>query len=141
MAITQRKGAFKDFDPSKMLPGELAVVRSGDPASPTGRTLYVCFEPGIVKRIVSYEDFENEFRAASDEIRAQFQANIQAAISAANNAASAASVSKQAADQAAARANEAAAACEGLTDNQRVTALEQQMAQVIAALANTLATE
>ncbi len=72
MAIQHRHGEFKDFDSNKMVTAELAVVTSGDPASPTGRTLYICFAPGIVKRIVSYEDFENELQNATEEIQQAF---------------------------------------------------------------------
>ena len=80
MAIQHRHGEFKDFDPNKMVTAELAVVTSGDPASPTGRTLYICFAPGVVKRIVSYEDFENELQNATEEIQQAFTEEIRRAI-------------------------------------------------------------
>lgn len=110
MAIQNRRGAFADFDPAKMVPGELAVVLSGDPASDTGRTLYICFAPGVVKRIVSYEDFETELQNATEEIQEAFTADVQAAINNAIAATSAANAAQQAATLAAAAANEAATA-------------------------------
>lgn len=59
MAIQNRRGSFDDFDPTKMVAGEFAVVQDDDPDSSTGRSLYVCFEPGVVKRIADYEDIQD----------------------------------------------------------------------------------
>lgn len=110
MAIQHRHGEFKDFDPNKMVTAELAVVTSGDPASPTGRTLYICFAPGIVKRIVSYEDFENELQNATEEIQQAFTQEIRTAISNSIAATNAADEAKEAADLAAEAARKAAEA-------------------------------
>lgn len=110
MAIQLRRGSYADFDPNKMLAGELAVVTSGDPASNTGRTLYVCFAPGIVKRIVSYEDFENELSAATEEIQEAFTGDIQAKIAACTAAITAANNAQASANEAAEAANAAAEA-------------------------------
>ena len=110
MAIQHRHGEFKDFDPNKMVTAELAVVTSGDPASPTGRTLYICFAPGIVKRIVSYEDFENELQNATEEIQQAFTKEIRTAISNSIAATNAANEAKEAADLAAEAARKAAEA-------------------------------
>lgn len=110
MAIQHRHGEFKDFDPNKMVTAELAVVTSGDPASPTGRTLYICFAPGIVKRIVSYEDFENELQNATEEIQQAFTQEIRTAIENSIAATNAANEAKEAADLAAEAARKAAEA-------------------------------
>lgn len=110
MAIQHRHGEFKDFDPNKMVTAELAVVASGDPASPTGRTLYICFAPGVVKRIVSYEDFENELQNATEEIQQAFTQEIRTAISNSIAATNAANEAKEAADLAAEAARKAAEA-------------------------------
>ena len=110
MAIQHRHGDFKDFDPNKMVTAELAVVTSGDPASPTGRTLYVCFAPGVVKRIVSYEDFENELQNATEEIQQAFTQEIRTAITNSIAATNAANEAKEAADLAAEAARKAAEA-------------------------------
>lgn len=110
MAIQHRHGEFKDFDPNKMVAAELAVVTSGDPASPTGRTLYICFAPGVVKRIVSYEDFENELQNATEEIQKAFTKEIRTAISNSIAATNAANEAKEAADLAAEAARKAAEA-------------------------------
>ncbi|MDO5539400.1 MAG: hypothetical protein Q4F83_04920 [Eubacteriales bacterium] len=163
MAIQNRRGDYADFDPQKMLPGEWATVLSGDPNSADGMSVYMCFKAGIVKRMATYEDMVENVQAVSgDAIAAQIQAAIDGAIKAcetatasantaranadkatqaANDAASLASQSKTDADAATERAIAAAEACEGLTDNTRVAALEKQMAQVIETLKNVLSTE
>ena len=163
MAIQNRRGPYNKFDPQKMLPGEWAVVLEGDVNATDGRAVYMCFAAGDVKRMATYEDMVDNIREASgDAIAEQIQAAIGGAIQActtaatqANNAANnangavqdanaaalAANQSKTAADAAAQRAIAAAQACEGLTDNTRVTALENQMQQVIAALGKTLSIE
>lgn len=110
MAIQHRHGEFKDFDPNKMVTAEIAVVTSGDSASPTGRTLYICFAPGIVKRIVSYEDFENELQNATEEIQQAFTQEIRTAISNSIAATNAANEAKEAAELAAEAARKAAEA-------------------------------
>lgn len=56
MAIQMRRGAYAAFDPSKLVPGELAVVLSGDPDVTDGKSLYVCFAAGDVKRVATWED-------------------------------------------------------------------------------------
>lgn len=65
MAIQMRRGLYEDFDPTKMIAGEIAVVTGGDPASTTGRAIYVCFEAGVVKRIVDYDDIGDEIAQAA----------------------------------------------------------------------------
>lgn len=56
MAIQYRRGQFSDFDPSKLKPGEPAVVLSGDPDSTDGQSVYFCFNAGNVKRMATYDD-------------------------------------------------------------------------------------
>ena len=50
--IQHRRGAAKDFDASKMLPGELAVTTDGS------RKVYAAFAPGDVKELASKEEVE-----------------------------------------------------------------------------------
>lgn len=65
MAIQHRRGDYGDFDPSKMKPGEPAVVLTNDPTATDGKAAYIAFGPGSVKRL-----------ATSDELS---DANVQAA--------------------------------------------------------------
>lgn len=68
MAIKHRRGNYSDFDPGQMVAGEVAVVLSGDPSSPDGRTYYACFQPGHVKRLMTLEDLQKEIDAVVDDI-------------------------------------------------------------------------
>lgn len=68
MAIQHRRGEYKDFDKNKLIPGELAFVLSGDPESTTGRALYACFGENAVKRMTTYDDFENEVSNISESL-------------------------------------------------------------------------
>lgn len=54
MAIQNRRGLKKDFDPTKMLPGEFAVSIDSETEN---QIVWMCFAPGVVKRIGTYEDF------------------------------------------------------------------------------------
>lgn len=53
MAIQVRRGKEADFDANKMLPGEWAV-------SLDTKYVRMCFAPGIVLRMASYESFESD---------------------------------------------------------------------------------
>lgn len=90
MAKQIRYGAYEDFKPEKMVTAELACVVSGDPAVSDGRSVYVCFTPGVVKRLTTYADFERELEAESEEIRSQFTQDIKDAIQGALDAKNAA---------------------------------------------------
>ena len=56
MAIQNRRGKFTKFDPSRMVPGEWAVVLDEDPSAKDGRSVYICFAAGSVKRMSTHED-------------------------------------------------------------------------------------
>ncbi len=152
MAIQSRRGPYNKFDTQKMLPGEWAVVLEGDTNAVDGMAAYMCFKAGVVKRMATYEDMVDNIRESSGEIiAAQIETAVSGAIKAcetaaskantsktnadtaaknANTATTAANKSKADADAAAQRANEAAEACEGIKDNTRITALENEMAQM-----------
>lgn len=112
MAITHRKGDYADFDPNKMLPGEIAVVRSGDPKARDGRSIYAAFEAGVVKRMATYEDMVENIEAATDEaakeVVKQAAAGLLAATESANEAANLANEKASDAQKAAASASSAA---------------------------------
>lgn len=57
MAIQMRRGAYAQFDPSKMLAGEWAVSIDNESQK---QMVYMCFAPGVVKRMATLEDFQNE---------------------------------------------------------------------------------
>lgn len=139
MAKQIRYGAYADFRPEKMVTAELACVTSGDPAVSDGMSLYICFSPGVVKRIATYADFEREIQNATQEIQDAFtedvQAAIQAAIEATNNANVAVTQANEAAEQAlsaaadAEEAAEAALAAAGGDISEKTVTFESQDAE------------
>lgn len=64
MAIQMRRGANSDFDPSKMLPGEIAVTTDGT------RKVYAAFQANDVKELASKDDVQgliNGFTSVVDK--------------------------------------------------------------------------
>lgn len=59
MAIQMRRGAYAQFDPSKMRAGEWAVSTDSDTLK---QQIWMCFAPGVVKRIGTIEDFDVEIK-------------------------------------------------------------------------------
>nr|DAI23664.1 MAG TPA: L SHAPED TAIL FIBER PROTEIN [Caudoviricetes sp.] len=59
MAIQMRRGAYAQFDPSKMKAGEWAVSTDSDTKK---QHIWMCFAPGIVKRMGTVEDFDIEIQ-------------------------------------------------------------------------------
>lgn len=70
MAIQVRRGYLKDFDPTKMLPGEWAVSID---SSTENQIVWMCFAPGVCKRIGTYEDFQNMIDEINGEIISEYQ--------------------------------------------------------------------
>ena len=119
MAIQTRRGIYDDFEPAKMLPGELATVTSGDPGANDGRSVYACFAAGDVKRMATYEDMQENISQATQDIQEDFTAQLtqkilqaDTAISQAQTATSAANIAAQGANEAKQEALEAAEAAE-----------------------------
>lgn len=61
MSIQMRRGDYTDFDPTKMVPGEFAVVQENDPDGNDGTAVYMCFTAGEVKRLIVDDDLLNIF--------------------------------------------------------------------------------
>jgi chemotaxis protein histidine kinase CheA len=59
MAIQMRRGAYAQFDPLKMRAGEWAVSTDSDTLK---QQIWMCFAPGVVKRIGTIEDFDVEIK-------------------------------------------------------------------------------
>lgn len=87
MAITMRKGPYDDFDPDKMLPGEWAVILANDPVVQDGKSVFICFSAGNVKRMATYEDMVSQFGDLTDDIVNQLTSQVNAVIIVANEAA------------------------------------------------------
>lgn len=91
MAIQHRRGVYANYDPTKMVPGEIAVVQSGDPASTDGKAIYIAITAGSVKRIALYDEMQNlvqnivlqQTQDIIDDIHEGVEADVQRAESAA----------------------------------------------------------
>ena len=95
MAIRERRGQQIDFNPDKMLPGEWAV-------SLDQKYIYMCFSPGDVRRMSTYEEMVQNIQGATEEVAALFTAEVQAAILEAMQSAADADLAAQAANTVAA---------------------------------------
>lgn len=112
MAIQMRRGVYSDFDPTKMVAGEWAIVTGGDPNTATGRAVYHCFAAGTVERVATYVDA----REIVFNSLAEIEEELNAAVEAANDAAEAAGDAASAASDAASAASDAADAAQAIVD-------------------------
>lgn len=134
MAIQMRRGAYVNFNPAKLMPGEWAVVVSGDSNAKDGKAAYICFAAGDVKRIATYEDMVDNVHDAVDQNNGAIIKEItDAANKASQQATGAASRANAAANQAIEIANSVALGSAGSSD---MAALKQQNAQLFQRLAN-----
>lgn len=69
MGIYVRRGMEADFDPEKMKPGEWAVSINTDRRK---QKIWMCFAPGVVKIMGTYEDFADQIEDATDEIKNKY---------------------------------------------------------------------
>lgn len=134
MAIQMRRGAYVNFNPAKLMPGEWAVVVSGDSNAKDGKAAYICFAAGDVKRVATYEDMVDNVHDAVDQNNGAIIKEItDAANKASQQATGAASRANAAANQAIEIANSVALGSAGSSD---MAALKQQNAQLFQRLAN-----
>lgn len=77
MAIRMRRGPYADMDPTKMIPGEWAVAIDSDTSK---QVIWMCFAPGIVKRMGTYEDFKKQIADATEDIKTEYLEEFQAII-------------------------------------------------------------
>ena len=125
MAIQNRRGVYSNFTPSKMVPGEFAVVQSGDPNAANGQAVYIAFQSGQAKRLATHEDIQTEIASATQEVAAEISQRIedavaddvQAAQTAASNASTSAQTANTKASEAAASATQAADTVANIIDN------------------------
>lgn len=134
MAIQMRRGAYVNFNPAKLMPGEWAVVVSGDSGAKDGKAAYICFAAGDVKRVATYEDMVDNVHDAVDQNNGAIIKEItDAANKSSQQASGAASRAYAAASQALQIANSVALGSAGSSD---MAALKQQNAQLFQRLAN-----
>lgn len=134
MAIQMRRGAYVNFNPAKLMPGEWAVVVSGDSGAKDGKAAYICFAAGDVKRVATYEDMVDNVHDAVDQNSGAIIKEItDAANKASQQASGAASRADAAANQALQIANSVSLGSAGSSD---MATLKQQNAQLFQRLAN-----
>lgn len=114
MAIQNRRGAYSNFAASKMVPGEFAVVQSGDPNGRDGQAVYIAFNAGQAKRLSTYEDMQSEIESATEDIVEQIEEGVADDVQAAQAAATTATTK---ATEAAASATQAAQTVANIIDN------------------------
>lgn len=62
--IQNRRGQYVDFDPSKLLPGEFAIVQTGDPNTSDGKAIYIGVTSGNVKQLATLDELQSEVETA-----------------------------------------------------------------------------
>lgn len=114
MAIQMRRGAYAQFDPSKMKAGEWAVSTDSDTKK---QQIWMCFAPGVVKRMGTVEDFNTEIQRLIQNYLdgmaksvSQAQKSAQTATEKATSASNSASQAQKSAQIASQKANEVAQA-------------------------------
>lgn len=112
MAIQMRRGAYAEFDPLKMKAGEWAVSTDSDTKK---QQIWMCFAPGIVKRMGTVEDFDVEIqRLIQDYLDSiaqsvsQAQKSAQTATQKATSASNSASQAQKSAELATSKTQESA---------------------------------
>ena len=68
MAIQIRRGDYTNLDANQMLPGELALVMSGEPDSDDGDGVYISTGAGEIKKIPFSADVKKEIDNVQDKI-------------------------------------------------------------------------
>lgn len=66
MAIKNRRGDFKDLKKGSLEEAEFAVVLSGDPNSKDGKSVYLNFGNGVVKRLVTEDEIQTEISGTKE---------------------------------------------------------------------------
>ncbi len=107
-----RRGAYAEFDPLKMKAGEWAVSTDSDTKK---QQIWMCFAPGIVKRMGTVEDFDVEIQRLIQgyldgmaESVEKAQESAQTATEKATSASSSASQAQKSAELATSKAQESA---------------------------------
>lgn len=68
MAIQNRRGSYTNFDPSKMVAGEFAIVQVNDPNTSDGKAVYIATSSGQIKRLAFSEEIADQFETITEEL-------------------------------------------------------------------------
>ena len=110
--IQNRRGSYTNFDPSKLKPGEWAIVQENDPNSSDGVGIYICISAGNIKRLASIDELgDYNYECA------QILTTVQGLATTVSTQATRTSVKASEAEQSASRANTAMTRAETAEDN------------------------
>lgn len=132
--IQNRRGSYTNFDPSKLKPGEWAIVQSNDPDSTDGIGIYICISAGNIKRLASIDELGDYNNQAE-----QILANVQALATTVSTQATRTSVKASEAEQSASQANTAKQAAE--TAMTRAETAEDNTEQLASQAETTITTQ
>ena len=106
--VQHRRDIYSNFAPSKIKPGEIIMITSGDPNSSSGKSVYACIAAGDVMQLATRDELSTYDQAAQNSAEAAAQSKTDAAsikeqvdaeLSSAQSAAEAAAQSKADADE------------------------------------------
>ena len=107
--VQHRRDIYSNFAPSKIKPGEIIMITSGDPNSSSGKSVYACIAAGDVMQLATRDELKTYDQAAQTAAEAAAQSKTDAAtikgqideeLTSAQNAAQAAAEQAEAAAQA-----------------------------------------
>ena len=125
--IQHRRGAYTNFDPQKMKPGEWAVVQSGDPDAVDGEAVYMAFRAGVVKRMATIDELQDYNSQSQTILNNVTNIASQVATNASNASAKAAEAQQSAQDAATAAsdASSALASVQSTVDQLKTDAIQE----------------
>ena len=62
--VQHRRDIYSNFAPSKIKPGEIIMITSGDPNSSSGKSVYACITAGDVQRLATQDELSTYDQAA-----------------------------------------------------------------------------
>lgn len=100
--VQHRRDSYSNYAPSKLKPGEIVMIQSGDPNSSSGKGVYACVAAGDVLRLATQDELSTYDQAAQTaaEDAAQLKADVQTIKTQIDEEISAAQASAQSAETA-----------------------------------------
>lgn len=72
--VQHRRDIYSNFAPSKIKPGEIIMITSGDPNSSSGKAVYACVVAGVVLQLATLDELSTYDQAAQTAASAATQA-------------------------------------------------------------------
>ena len=143
--VQHRRDIYSNYAPSKLKPGEIAMVTSGDPNSSSGKAVYACVAAGDVLRLATQDELGSYDLAAAASATAAAQSKTDAAaikLQVDGELASAQSAAQGAADAQTAAQGAAATATAAITTVQgALSAVNDKAAEIAGITASVPKTE